>query len=208
MKKTMQKIFLLSFLLIFTSKIYGQNKTEEFLAYFPTLQVGNAIGVMECRKALETRIPREVIAKIDYKTLIYSDANDISKWDIMPVGKFKLKEGVYFVMYFSAISGANHTNQDYDYVLSTDVWDIVQNQKISTNLGNNAQYTRISTTRRKELLAELGNSQKMTFSANFIFKITSPTTAMMYSYWLYSDHEEKKPAYRFSWDENGKMKIE
>ncbi|MCU0437937.1 MAG: hypothetical protein MUC49_08460 [Raineya sp.] len=204
----MQKIFLFSFLFLMSTKVCGQNNVEKFLSYFPTLEVGNSIGEMECKKALETRIPKEMIAQIDYKTLIYSNANDISKWDIMPVGKFKLKEGVYFVMYFSAISGANHTQTDYDYVLNTDVWDVNQSQKISTNEGNNAQYARVNFSRRKQLLEELGSNRKMVFGGSFIFKIVSPNKAMMYSYWLYSNKEEKKETYQFSWDENGSMKIE
>lgn len=79
----MQKIFLFSFLFLLTTKVCGQNNVEKFLSYFPTLEVGNSIGEMECKKALEARIPKEIIAQIDYKTLIYSNANDISKWDIM-----------------------------------------------------------------------------------------------------------------------------
>lgn len=204
----MQKIFLITLLCFFSIKGYTQNNTENFLSYFPVLEAGSVVGETECKKALKTRIPQEVIAKIDYKTLIYSNANDISKWDIMPVGKFKLKEGVYFVMYFSAIYGANHTSKDYDYVLNTDVWDITQNQKVSTNLGNNAQYTMMSASRRKELQNESSSNLKMTFKANFTFKIISSTKAIMDSYWLYSTKEEKKETYNFSWDENGTMKIE
>ncbi|TAF34936.1 MAG: hypothetical protein EAZ57_02215 [Cytophagales bacterium] len=186
----------------------AQNRAADaFLKAFPDLRVGSVVGEAECKKAMSARVPREAIAGIDYKALIYSSANDISKWDIMPLGKFKIKEGVYFVLYFSAIMGANHTNTDYSYVLCSEVFDFNKNEKTGQNYGNNGEFSGMGDKRKQDLIQLLGKDADMTLKANFSFKITSQNGGTLTSYWLYNPQKERNETYNFSWDTDGSLKI-
>lgn len=200
----MKKIFLyflfllcmLSFMELKAQKMVAQ----DFINSFPDLKVGIVIGEKECKAALKARVHKEAIAKIDYKTLLYGNANDISKWDIMPIGKFKISEGIYFVVYFSALMGANHTDTDCNYMLNTAVLDFVNNKKLGENVGNNAEYIVLSESRKKSLNEMLGKDNNMTLKANFTFTVNAADYGTMKSSWIFNKQEPKNQTYTFYWD--------
>ena len=182
-------------------------KMDEFLKNFPELGVGSTAGVKECKTALDARVPREAIANMDYKAMLYESAKNTDKWDIMPIGKFKIKEGVYFVLYFSAYIGANHTKEYINYVLNTSIIDFNQSKQTGTNQGNNAEFIVMTDNQKQQLLKMLGQDSKFTVAADFEFKITAQNTATMTSNWAYTRGDNVQKTYSFSWDNEGNLSI-
>jgi hypothetical protein len=191
----------LSFVLcVCVGTLYAQDKAEEaFLKGFPDLKVGKSIGEKECKNALKSQIKSETIGKIDYKKLLYDNATDISKWIIMPVGKYKVAESVYYLMYFSAYSGANHNDTDCSYMLNLALVDFNQDKRIGENLGNDGEYVLMSKARQKELEGTLGKNANITLKAGFTFTLDSPTNGTLKSAWEYSTEKTKKETYKLSW---------
>lgn len=185
-----------------------KNKAEDaFLKNFPTLSIGSKVAEQECKTALDARVPREAIANIDYKSMLYQGAKNTDKWDIMPIGKFKIKEGVYFLLYFSAYMGANHTIEFVNYVLNTSIIDFNQNKQVGTNQGNNAEFVIVSENHKQRLLTELGHDSKFTVKANFEFNITDQNNATMTSNWTYTKRDNVQKSYNFYWDNEGNLSI-
>ena len=190
------------------AKTLPKNKAmDAFLKNFPTLNIGSIVGEQECKTALDLRVPREAIANMDYKAMLYESAKNTDKWDIMPIGKFKIKEGVYFVLYFSAYIGANHTKEYINYVLNTSIIDFNQSKQTGTNQGNNAEFIVMTDNQKQQLLKMLGQDSKFTVAADFEFKITDQNNATMTSNWSYTRGDNVQKTYSFSWDNEGNLSI-
>jgi hypothetical protein len=204
----MEKLILTLLICFFGSTLYAQNKAgEAFLKKFPDLQVGKTIGEAACKNALKNQIKSEMIGKIDYKNLLYDNAGDISKWVIMPIGKYKVAEGVYFVLYFSAFSGLNHTDTDCSYMLNLALLDFKQNKRIGENLGNDGEYIVMSKERRNSLVETLGKDNAFTTKAGFTFTLDSPTNGTLKSTWEYTTGKPKNATYQIKWS-NQSFEIE
>ncbi len=189
---------------LFGSALYAQDKAEEaFLKGFPDLKVGKTVGEKECKNALKNQIKSETIGKIDYKKLLYDNVSDISKSIIMPVGKHKVAEGVYYLMYFSAVSGANHNDTDCSYMLNLALVDFNQDKRIGENLGNDGEYVIMSKTRQKSLektFAEANAKDRpINTKASFTFMLDSPTNGTLESTWEYSNGKPKNTTFKVSW---------
>jgi hypothetical protein len=185
---------------LFGSMLYAQDKTEEaFLKGFPDLKVGKTIGETACKNALKNPIKSETIGNIDYKKLLYDNVSDISAWIIMPVGKYKVAEGVYYLMYFSSISGANHTDTDCSYMLNIALIDFNQDKRIGENLGNDGEYVIMSKTRRASLEETVGKANPFNVKASFTFTLDSATNGTLKSTWEYSKGSPKNTTFKVSW---------
>lgn len=196
----MKNIIFSLILCLFGSTLYAQDEAEEaFLKSFPALQVGKTIGEKEYRNALQNHIKSETIAQIDYKKLLYNTTDDISKWVIMPIGKYKVAEGVYLVLYFSAFSGLSHTDTDCGYMLNLALLDFKQNKRIGNSIGNDGEYIVMSKTRRNSLIEMLGKDTPFTTQASFTFALNSPTKGTLKSKWEYSKGKSKNTTYKVNW---------
>jgi hypothetical protein len=187
-------------LCFFSATLYAQDKAEEaFLKGFPDLKVGKTIGEKECKNALKNQIKSETIGKMDYKNLLYDNVSNISAWIIMPVGKHKVAEGVYYLMYFSSVSGANHNDTDVSYMLNLALVDFNQNKRIGENLGNDGEYVMMSKERRNSLVEMLGKDASFTTKAGFSFTLDSPTNGTLKSTWEYSKGSPKNTTFQIKW---------
>ena len=194
----MKKIFpLVCILWAFALNVQAQDKAEEaFLKGFPDLAVGKTIGEKECKAALKKQIKSDIIGKIDYKKLLYSNATDVSKWVIMPLGKYKLADGVYYMMYFSAYSGLNHTSTDCSYMLNLAVLDFKQDLRVGENLGNDGEYILMSKDRQKSVQETIGKDTPLQIKAYFTFTLDSPTQGTLKSTWEYAKESPKNTTFR------------
>lgn len=196
----MKKLIFTLLICFFGSTLYAQSKAgEAFLKKFPDLQVGKTIGEAACKNALKNQIKSETIGKIDYKNLLYDNVSDISAWVIMPVGKYKVAEGVYFVLYFSSVSGINHTDTDCSYMLNLALLDFKQNKRIGENLGNDGEYVIMSKARRKSLEETVGKDTPLNVKAGFDFTLDSPTNGTLKSTWEYTTGKPKNATYQIKW---------
>ena len=200
MKKNLFCISLTIVLSFFGSILSAQDKAEEaFLKGFPDLKVGKAVGEKECKNALKNQIKSETIGKINYKNLLYDNVSDISAWIIMPVGKYKVAEGVYYLMYFSSVSGANHNDTDCSYMLNLALVDFNQDKRIGENLGNDGEYVLMSKTRRQSLEETVGKDASFAIKAGFTFTLDSPTNGTLKSTWEYANGKPKNTTFKLSW---------
>ena len=200
MKKNLFFISLTIVLSLFGSMLYAQDKAEEaFLKAFPDLKVGKAVGEKECKNALKNQIKSETIAKIAYQKLLYDNVSDISQSIIMPVGKYKVAESVYYLMYFSSVSGANHNDTDCSYMLNLALVDFKQDKRVGENLGNDGEYVMMSKARQKSLNETLGKDASFTVKAGFTFTLDSPTNGTLKSTWEYSTQKPKNATYKINW---------
>jgi hypothetical protein len=192
-------IFMLAFMLV-GGYAQAQDKAEEsFLKSFPDLKVGKAVGEKECKTALKNQIKSETIGKIDYKNLLYDNVSDISAWIIMPIGKFKVAEGVYYLMYFSSVSGANHNDADVSYMLNLALLDFNQDKRIGENEGNDGEYIIMSKTRRNSLVETLGKDASFATKAGFVFTLNSANSGTLNSSWEYTKDKPKNTTFQIKW---------
>lgn len=181
-----------------------------FLAHFPDLTEKSKIDGKYCLKTIKKgSMPFERIEAIKYQEMLYSNAKPetMKKWRIFPLGKYKISETVYLVLYFSDYTGVKRGKNEFDHMLNIATLDIAKSTQISTNQGNDGEYITKSEAVLKELIDMGIEKKRITRNADFIWKFVSNNSVSLKSSWVYADDSKQNKDFSISWDKEGNLKF-
>ena len=181
-----------------------------FLAEFPDLTEKSKIDGKYCLKTIKKgSLPFERIEAIKYQEMLYSGANPetMKKWRIFPLGKYKISETVYLVLYFSDYMGVKRGKNELDHTLNIATLDIEKSVQISTNQGNDGEYINKSEAVLGELIDMGIEKKRITRNADFIWKFVSKNSVSLKSTWVYADDSKQNKDFSISWNEEGNLKF-
>jgi hypothetical protein len=183
---------------------------KNFLSEFPDLTAKSKIDGKYCFKTIKKgSMPFEKIEAIKYQEMLYSNAQPetMKKWRIFPLGKYKISENVYLVLYFSDYMGVKRGKNEFDHMLNIATLDIAKSTQISTNQGNDGEYITKSEAVLKELIDMGIEKKRITRNADFIWKFSSNNSASLKSSWVYADDSKQNKDFFISWDKEGNLKF-
>jgi hypothetical protein len=183
---------------------------KAFLSNFPDLTEKSKIDVKYCFKTLKKgSLPFEKIAAIKYQEMLYSNAKPetMKNWRIFPLGKYKISETVYLVLYFSDYMGVKRGKNELDHMLNIATLDIAKSTQISINQGNDGEYINKSEAVLGELIDMGIEKKRITRNADFVWKFVSNNSASLKSSWIYADDSKQNKDFSIFWDKEGNLKF-
>ncbi len=210
----MKKITLLTILCCLYFYGFAQKNNleanKDFLSEFPDLAQNSKInGKYSLKTVKKGSMPFEKIAAIKYQEMLYSGAKPetMQKWRIFPLGKYKISENVYLILYFSDYMGVKRGKNEFDHTLNISTIDIEKSVQISTNQGNDGEYITKSEDVLRELIDMGIDKKRITRNADFIWKFVSANSASLKSTWLYVDDSKQNKVFFISWNKEGNLKF-